>query len=160
MKPNVTLTLGLRFHDFGNPSPENKTILSNFFLGSGADQAAKVANGSAIQVPHVFNHSITAFSPRVGVAWDPTGHGKWVVRGGFGLYRDWPTLGVDENGLKGNPPGLILPGFLPARPTHPFLRWARATRFRTVPVSRLACRVARRPRWPYRSATLDWRHRS
>ncbi len=112
VKPNVTLTLGLRFDDFGNPSPENKTILSNFFLGSGADQAAKVANGSAIQVPHVFNHSITAFSPRVGVAWDPTGHGKWVVRGGFGLYRDWPTLGVDENGLKGNPPGFILPTFL------------------------------------------------
>jgi hypothetical protein len=112
VKPNVTLTLGLRFDDFGNPSPENKTILSNFFLGAGSGQAGKVANGSAIQVPHVFNHSITAFSPRVGVAWDPTGHGKWVVRGGFGLYRDWPTLGVDENGLKGNPPGFILPTFL------------------------------------------------
>ena len=112
VKTNLTLTLGLRFDDFGNPSPENKTILSNFFLGAGPDQATKVSNGSAIQVPHVFNNSITAFSPRVGVAWDPTGNGKWVVRGGFGLYRDWPTLGVDENGLKGNPPGFILPTFL------------------------------------------------
>ena len=93
MKPNVTLTLGLRFDDFGNPSPENKTILSNFFLGSGADQAAKVANGSAIQVPHVFNHSITAFSPRVGVAWDSNRTWKVGRSRGFGLYRDWPTLG-------------------------------------------------------------------
>jgi Carboxypeptidase regulatory-like domain len=112
VKPNLTLTLGLRFDDFGNPSPKNGTILSNFFLGAGATQAEKVGNGSAIQVPHVFNQSITAFSPRVGVAWDPGKQGKWVVRGGFGLYRDWPTLGVDENGLKGNPPGFILPTFL------------------------------------------------
>jgi hypothetical protein len=109
---NLTLTLGLRWDDFGNPYPENGTILANFFLGPGQTENQKVANGSIIQVGHVFNHTITGFSPRVGVAWDPTGKSKWVVRGGFGIYRDWPTLGVDENGLKGNPPGFILPTFL------------------------------------------------
>ena len=108
----LTLTLGLRWDDFGNPYPQNGTVLSNFFLGPGLSESQKVANGSIIQVNHVFNHSITAFSPRVGVAWDPSGKGAWVIRGGFGLYRDWPTLGIDENGLKGNPPGFILPTFL------------------------------------------------
>ena len=110
--PALTLTLGLRWDNFGNPYPENGTVLSNFFLGAGQTQAEKIANGSAIQVKHVFNNSITGWSPRIGVAWDPTGKGNWVVRGGFGLYRDWPTLGIDENGLKGNPPGFILPTFL------------------------------------------------
>jgi hypothetical protein len=111
-KRGLTLTLGLRWDDYGNPYPENGTILSNFFLGSGENESQKVANGSAIQVGHVFNHSLNAFSPRVGVAWDPTNKGNWVIRGGFGVYRDWPTLGIDENGLKGNPPGFILPTFL------------------------------------------------
>ena len=111
-KRGLTLTLGLRWDDYGNPYPENGTILSNFFLGSGENECQKVANGSAIQVGHVFNHSLNAFSPRVGVAWDPTNKGNWVIRGGFGVYRDWPTLGIDENGLKGNPPGFILPTFL------------------------------------------------
>jgi hypothetical protein len=109
---NLTVTAGLRWDSFGNPYPTDNTILANFFLGSGGSQQEKVGNGSAIQVNHVFNHAITGFSPRIGVAWDPTRQGKWVVRGGVGLYRDWPTLGTDENNLKGNPPGFVLPTFL------------------------------------------------
>ena len=37
--------------------------------------------------------------------------GTWVVRGGFGIYHDWPTLGNTANGLAGNPPGFIVPTF-------------------------------------------------
>jgi Carboxypeptidase regulatory-like domain len=109
---NLTLTLGIRWDDFGNPYPQTGTSLANFSLGSGLTVSQQVANGSSIAVSHVFNHPITSFSPRLGVAWDPTGTGNWVVRGGFGVYRDWPTLGMDENGLKANPPGFILPTFL------------------------------------------------
>jgi hypothetical protein len=109
---NLTLTLGIRWDDFGNPYPKGDTKLANFSLGSGQTIAQQVANGSSIEVSNVFNHAITSFSPRIGVAWDPKGNGNWVVRGGFGVYRDWPTLGIDENGLKANPPGFILPTFL------------------------------------------------
>ena len=109
---NLTVTYGLRWDDYGNPYPKQDTLLANFFLGSGQTEGDKVANGSSIQVRRVFNHALNAFSPRIGVAWDPFNDGKWVVRGGIGVYRDWPTLGVDENGLKGNPPGFILPTFL------------------------------------------------
>ncbi|HEX4424404.1 MAG TPA: TonB-dependent receptor [Terriglobales bacterium] len=111
-RKDLTLTLGIRWDDFGNPYPQPGTSLANFSLGSGQNISQQVANGSSIEVNHVFNHPITSFSPRLGVAWDPTGDGKWVVRGGFGVYRDWPTLGMDENGLKANPPGFILPTFL------------------------------------------------
>jgi hypothetical protein len=52
------------------------------------------------------------FSPRGGFAFDPTGSGNWVIRGGIGLYHDYFTLGNAENGLKGNPPGPVVPTFL------------------------------------------------
>ena len=57
--------------------------------------------------------TLTAFSPRFGFSWDPTGKADWVIRGGFGIYHDWTTLGNDENGLKGNPPGFGRPDVFP-----------------------------------------------
>jgi len=34
------------------------------------------------------------FQPRVGLAWDPKGDGKTVVRGSFGMFFDHPLLGL------------------------------------------------------------------
>lgn len=102
----LTLTYGIRWDDFGNPTPENGSIESNFFYGPGTTIEQQVANGYVKQVPHAFNHAITAWSPRVGAAWDLTGQGKWLVRGGFGLYHDWVTLGNVQNEF-GNPPSTV-----------------------------------------------------
>jgi hypothetical protein len=113
VRNRLTLTYGLRWDDFGNPYPLNGTVLANFHLGPGQTLDQRIANGFMLQQSNVFNHAIAnVFSPRAGFSWDPTGSGDWVVRGGFGLYHDWPTLGNDENGLKGNPPGWIVPTFL------------------------------------------------
>ncbi len=114
----LTVNYGVRWDDFGNPTPENGFILSNFFYGSGSNISQQVANGSVIQESHAFNHALTAFSPRGGLAWDLTGHGKWVLRGGFGLYHDWVTLGNVQNEF-GNPPASTTPTFLTGTTTAP-----------------------------------------
>lgn len=114
----LTLNYGLRWDNFGNPAPENGSPLANFFYGTGSSITQQIANGSVIQEPHSFNHAITAFSPRAGAAWDVTGSGKWVVRGGFGLYHDWVTLGNVQNEF-GNPPASTTPTFLTGTTTPP-----------------------------------------
>jgi hypothetical protein len=120
VRNRLTVTYGLRWDDFGNPYPLSGTTLANFHLGPGLDLDQQITNGFMLQQDHVFNHAIAnVFSPRLGVAWDPTGHATWVVRGGFGVYHDWPTLGNDENGLKGNPPGWVVPTFFSAGGTAP-----------------------------------------
>ena len=74
--------------------------------------ADRVANGVMRQQSHVFNNDMNwIFSPRLGFAYDPFANNKWVVRGGIGLFHDLFTLGNAENGLKGNPPGFVVPTF-------------------------------------------------
>jgi len=111
-KPNLTLTLGIRWDNYGNPYPESGTVLANFFLGTSSSLDQQVADGVMKQVSNLYSGSINVFSPRIGLAWDPTGKGVWAVRGGFGVYHDWMTLGADENNLKGNPPSFVFPTFL------------------------------------------------
>lgn len=99
----LTLTYGLRWDNFGNPSPENGTIEANFFYGPGSTTLQQIASGSVKQVNQAFNNSMKAWSPRAGVAYDLTGSGMWVIHGGFGLYHDWVTLGNVQNEFA-NPP--------------------------------------------------------
>ena len=117
----LTLNYGIRFDDFGNPQPIMGQVLSDFHYGAGTMLQQKIANGSYQEAKQEFYHSITAWSPRFGIAWDVTGRATWVARGGFGVYHDWLTLGNAENNLKGNPPGWIVPTFFAGTPTPPVL---------------------------------------
>lgn len=121
IKPNLTLNYGLRWDDFGNPYPSLKgTNLSNFFLGYNPTFNQQVATGVMRKVTNVFLGPIdNVWSPRFGIAWDPASNGNWVLRGGFGIYHDFPTLGNDENGLNANPPGYIIPTFFSNGSTAP-----------------------------------------
>jgi len=113
IRPNLTFNYGLRWDDFGNPYPSLAgTNLSNFFLDAGQTLNQQVATGVMRKVNNVFAGRINnVWSPRFGVAWDPGRNGNWVLRGGFGIYHDFITLGNAENGLNANPPGYILPTF-------------------------------------------------
>jgi hypothetical protein len=112
MTPKLTLNYGIRYDNFGNAYPIGGTQLANFHLPSGSSYQERVTNGFMTSQGHVYNSSMNwVFSPRAGVAYDPFGDGKWVIRGGVGLFHDFVTLGNSENGLKGNPPGFVFPTF-------------------------------------------------
>ena len=112
-KSNLTLTVGLRWDNYGNPyATLPGTVVSNFHLGSGSTFNQQVANGFARQQDRVLDGFLwQAFAPRAGVAWNPSATGNWVVRGGFGVYHDMPTLGNLVDIINGNPPNFIVPTF-------------------------------------------------
>jgi hypothetical protein len=73
----LTLNLGLRYDFFGNPA--------------GARANALNAVASLPGTPLVFRvpkQDWNNIGPRVGFAWDPTGQGKWAIRGGAGIAYD------------------------------------------------------------------------
>lgn len=75
--PRLTLNLGMRYDFFGNPA------------GTKANALNAVSNLPG--TPLVFNvpkEDWNNVGPRVGFAWDPTGRGKWAVRGGAGVAYD------------------------------------------------------------------------
>ena len=111
---NLTVTLGLRYDDSGNPwSKSPSTVFGNFYLGTGSTEQEQVANGYAKATHNALLHSVdNLFSPRIGVAWDPTGKGDWVVRGGFGIYNNWLTQANVQEEFRGSPPGEVAPTFV------------------------------------------------
>ncbi len=118
---NLTLTLGLRYDDSGNPwSKSASTVFGNFYLGTGSTKAQQISSGFAKGTPNALLQSVTnLWSPRVGVAWDPTGSGDWAVRGGFGIYDNWLTSANVQEEFRGSPPGLVNPTFFAGSATPP-----------------------------------------
>jgi outer membrane receptor protein involved in Fe transport len=90
--PNFTLNLGLRY-EYETPIREDHNLLGNFDPNLGLVQV-----GHQISTP--YNPDYTQFAPRVGIAWDVTGRGTTVIRGGGGIVYDtisMETLLVQEN---------------------------------------------------------------
>jgi len=118
---NLTLTLGLRWDDSGNPwSKSPTTVFGNFYYGPGQTRDEQIANGFAKATHNALNHSVSdLLSPRVGVAWDITGKGNSVLRGGFGIYNNWLTQANVQEEFRGSPPGPITPNFTAGTATPP-----------------------------------------
>ncbi len=121
LKANLTLQLGLRWDDFGNPQGfkyRTYTLISNTIpvlstkLLSPGQIDAQFANASIRVSKNVFNGSLNNnWSPRIGFSWAPGTSGRMTVHGGAGLYRDQISLGQVVDQLRGNPPGWVTPNF-------------------------------------------------
>ena len=119
-RKNLTLTLGFRFDNQGNPySKSPSTVFGNFYLGTGSNFEEQVANGHASPTHNALLRTPLAATPRIGAAWDVNGKGDWVIRGGFGMFSNWLTPANIQEEFRGNPPGLIIPTFYANSSTPP-----------------------------------------
>lgn len=73
----LTVNLGLRYDFFGNPAGTKNNALNAV--------ASLPGTPLVFRVPKQDWNNI---GPRIGFAWDPTGKGKWAVRGGGGVAYD------------------------------------------------------------------------
>jgi len=109
MRPNVTLTLGLRYSQFPSAhvaNDEMSNFIPEFYDGKSYTSALITpatagAHGLPRSLVKPYNGGI---QPRVGIAWDIKGDGKTALRAGFGRYMSRTNVIEDVNRMVGNPP--------------------------------------------------------
>ncbi|CAN5552418.1 hypothetical protein BH10ACI4_BH10ACI4_16290 [soil metagenome] len=84
--PTLTLNLGLRW-ELDQPVYSGKNTLSNFDLASGTFITA-----GPNTYKHIYNFDWNNFAPRVGLAWQPFGNDKTVLKAAGGLFYNTPLL--------------------------------------------------------------------
>jgi hypothetical protein len=116
--PRLAVNLGIRYEL--NAAPYD------------ADDRMRILNLSSLQLQPVGANGVSRsglrgdlndVAPRVGVSWDVTGSGVWLVRGGYGIFYDSGTL-IENSALYFNPPyfslQLFFPGAQPLTIADPF----------------------------------------
>ncbi len=123
VRPNLTLDVGVRYYfmtppytaddmistflpEKYNPAQAQRVIATGTNAGQLQPGVGVPGNGIARAgegVPRGFYQNQQKFSPRFGFAWDPSGKGRFSVRGGGAIYYDRLPAG-DTAIAGGNPP--------------------------------------------------------
>ena len=88
VRPNLTITAGLRYDSFGNPTHySTSSPFSPLYPGAGATFYEQTLNTTT----HVSNNAFTQsqannWQPRVGLAYTPFKSKQLTIHGGIGLY--------------------------------------------------------------------------
>lgn len=86
-RPNLTITLGLRWEAFYAPGDYDNFFTKMEFRG-GNNFQERIANAASVNAPPLNGTDLNNFAPRIGVAWDPTRQGKMSIRAGVGVFYD------------------------------------------------------------------------
>jgi len=108
IKPNLVLSLGLRYEYYGVQHNKDPNLDSNFYFGAGSTLPEQIRNGSVQIAKNSAVGGLWAvdknnFAPRLGFAWDVFGDGKTSLRGGYGLAYERNFGNVTFNVIQ-NPP--------------------------------------------------------
>jgi hypothetical protein len=116
----LTLNLGIRYSYLPwpyqgndqltvfNPSAFNPALGNapcNGLLYAGSSNPCPAGTGG-LKGPNraIQDNFHLGFAPRLGVAWDPTGRGKWAIRAGFGQFYNRDDIFVTDGTAGVNPP--------------------------------------------------------
>src|SRR5437773_2138203 len=98
LRPNLTVRLGLRDEMSSGWNDVNGHAATYIYDQAGFILTQPYIGKSAL----IENNALALWQPRVGLAWDPTGAGRWAVRAGFGIHNDLQDNLA--NRMNSNPP--------------------------------------------------------
>src|SRR5215470_3437869 len=101
LRPNLTLTLGLRYQLDGVPYEEDANF-SNLLTNPTTFPVVMSIVGPGTG-KSLYKQDFSNIEPRIGFSWDPWKDGKTAVRGAFGIFHD-RVFGNLFGNARGNPP--------------------------------------------------------
>src|SRR5439155_14061601 len=107
-RPNLTLTLGLRY-EYNTPAvdPRDRATIYD-------PTTQSIVPVGKNGIPRAgYDPDRNNFAPRLGIAWTPDAARKWAIRSGYGIYYDQSALAPSQ-GLYFSPPYFNLQIFVPS----------------------------------------------
>ncbi len=102
-RPNLTLTLGVRYEYF-TPLKEKYGRIANLEIAPGFTGVTVVTPGQTGFPDYLINPDKNNFSPRMGFAWKPKADSKTQFRGGYGIYYNEGVYNTLAARMAAQPP--------------------------------------------------------